>query len=139
MKALFSSLLVCLSFVFVPVEVVAPKAKTSQDSKTYVPISKEKFKEIETAMHLQDDWIPILLEGFTKSELVSFYIESYGESTVKTWGNWACGKLRKSTSAKPTADQEQKFQKILALPQTKDTMYDLMMLMTTKQIELIGY
>ena len=56
----------------------------SQETKTslqkegkYVILSPEKFSEIKAEMEKQDDWSPILIEGYPKNELVAFYIQSY--------------------------------------------------------------
>ena len=105
----------------------------------YVVISNEKFAEIEAKMNLQEDWNPIIIEGFSKSELVAFYIQSYSEEIISTWADFAYKKMHRFEEAKPSEDQETAFKKILELPRSAENMHRFMMLMTTKQIETVGY
>ena len=90
-------------------------------------------------MYLQEDWIPILIEGFSKSELVAFYIQSYSDKTISTWVEFAYNKMSKFESIKPSAEQDIEFKKIIGLPRNAENMYKFMMIMTEEQIESVGY
>ena len=90
-------------------------------------------------MNKQDDWCPILIEGYPKNELVAFYIQSYEESTILTWVDFAYKKIHSYEKIKPQPQQERKLQKSKTLPRTAENMHGFMMLMTTEQIEAIGY
>lgn len=109
----------------------------SQDS--YTVLSQEKFDEIQAKVHLQEDWIPIRLEGYSKAELVSFYIQSYLETTVETWVDFAYNKMHRFEETKPTDEQEVQFLKFIDMPRTRENMHKFMMLMTYDQIETVGY
>jgi hypothetical protein len=126
--------------------VVSPNQSFSQETKTilqkegrYVILSPEKFAEIKAEMEKQDDWSPILIEGFPKNELVAFYIQSYADSTILTWVDYAYNKIHSSENTKPDAHQERKMQKSKLLPRTKENMHGFMMIMTTEQIEVVGF
>ena len=90
-------------------------------------------------MEKQDDWSPILIEGYPKNELVAFYIQSYEDSTILTWVDFAYNKIHSFEKLKPDSHQERKMQKSKLLPRTKENMHGFMMIMTTEQIEAIGY
>ena len=131
-----------LAFTFV----VFPGQSFSQETKTilqkelgYVVLTPEKFAEIKAEMEKQDDWTPILIEGFPKNELVAFYIQSYDESTILTWVDYAYNKVHSFDKTKPDSHQERKMQKSKLLPRTKENMHGFMMLLTIEQIEAIGY
>ena len=126
--------------------VVFPGQSFSQETKNihqkegkYVVLSAEKFAEIKAEMEKQDDWSPILIEGYPKNELVAFYIQSYDESTILTWVDFAYNKIHSFDKIKPDPHQERKMQKSKLLPRTKENMHGFMMIMTTEQIEAIGY
>jgi len=126
--------------------VVFPGQSFSQETKNihqkegkYVVLSAEKFAEIKAEMEKQDDWSPILIEGYPKNELVAFYIQSYDESTILTWVDFAYNKIQSLEKLKPDWHQERKMQKSKLLPRTKENMHRFMMLMTTDQIEAVGY
>jgi len=126
--------------------VVFPNQSFSQETKTilqkegrYVILSPEKFAAIKAEMEKQGDWSPILIEGYPKNELVAFYIQSYDESTILTWVDFAYNKIHSFDKIKPDPHQERKMQKSKLLPRTKENMHGFMMIMTTEQIEAIGY
>ena len=88
--------------------VVFPGQSFSQETKNihqkegkYVVLSAEKFAEIKAEMEKQDDWSPILIEGYPKNELVAFYIQSYDESTILTWVDFAYNKIQSLEKLKP--------------------------------------
>ena len=131
-----------LAFTFV----VFPGQSFSQETKTilqkelgYVVLTPEKFAAIKAEMEKQDDWTPILIEGYPKNELVAFYIQSYDESTILTWVDFAYNKIHSFEKLKPDSHQERKMQKSKLLPRTKENMHGFMMLLTIEQIEAIGY
>ena len=131
-----------LAFTFV----VFPGQSFSQETKTilqkelgYVVLTPEKFAEIKAEMEKQDDWSPILIQGYPKNELVAFYIQSYDESTILTWVDYAYNKVHSFDKTKPDSHQERKMQKSKLLPRTKENMHGFMMLLTIEQIEAIGY
>jgi hypothetical protein len=131
-----------LAFTFV----VFPGQSFSQETKTilqkegrYIILSPEKFAAIKAEMEKQDDWSPILIEGFPKNELVAFYIQSYDDSTILTWVDYAYNNIHGSENTKPDAHQERKMQKSKLLPRTKENMHRFMMLLTIEQIQAIGY
>ena len=131
-----------LAFAFV----VFPGQSFSQETKTilqkegrYIILSPEKFAAIKAEMEKQDDWSPILIEGYPKNELVAFYIQSYDESTILTWVDYAYNKVHSFDKTKPDSHQERKMQKSKLLPRTKENMHGFMMLLTIEQIEAIGY
>ena len=131
-----------LAFTFV----VFPGQSFSQETKTilqkelgYVVLTPEKFAEIKAEMEKQDDWSPILIQGYPKNELVAFYIQSYDESTILTWVDYAYNNIHGSENTKSDAHQERKMQKSKLLPRTKENMHAFMMLLTTEQIEVIGF
>ncbi len=111
----------------------------AQDQSEYIVLSAEKYKEIEEKMFEMDDWIPIAIEGYSKAELVAFYIQSYSEESISTWVDFAYKKMKNSPNVKPTAQQEPEFQKILKLPRGPENTHKFMMLMTRDQIEYVGY
>ena len=131
---------IALAFVVFPNQSFSQETKTSlQKEGKYVILSTEKFSAIKVEMEKQDDWSPILIEGFPKNELVAFYIQSYEDSTILTWVDYAYNKIHSSENTKPDAHQERKMQKSKLLPRTKENMHAFMMLLTTEQIEAIGY
>ena len=132
--------------VLASTSVVFPGQTFSQETKNihpkegkYVVLSAEKFAEIKAEMEKQDDWSPILIEGYPKNELVAFYIQSYDESTILTWVDFAYNKIQSLEKLKPDWHQERKMQKSKLLPRTKENMHEFMMLMSIEQIEAIGY
>jgi len=140
MKVLLSSFLVIAFLIGEPVSNFAQENVSSiQKEGGYVILSAEKFAEIEAEMNKQDDWSPILIESYPKNELVAFYIQSYEESTILTWVDFAYKKIHSFDYTKPNSHQERKLQKSKLLPRTKENMHAFMMLLTTKQIETIGY
>ena len=131
---------IALSFVVFPCQSFSQETKTSlQKEGKYVILSSEKFVEIKAEMEKQDDWSPILIEGYPKNELVAFYIQSYADSTILTWVDFAYNKIHSFENTKPDAHQERKMQKSKLLPRTKENMHGFMMLMTTEQIEAVGF
>ena len=131
---------IALAFVVFPNQSFSQETKTSiQKEGKYVILSSEKFTEIKAEMEKQDDWSPILIEGYPKNELVAFYIQSYDESTILTWVDFAYNKIHSFDKIKPDPHQERKMQKSKLLPRTKENMHGFMMIMTTEQIEAIGY
>lgn len=111
----------------------------AQDVDEYVILSPEQYKVIEDKMFKQEDWIPILIEGHTKAELVAFYVQSYSENTIATWVDKAYEKMHKYQTSKPSEEQDVEFKKILDLPRTAKNMHGFMMIMTAEQIETVGY
>ncbi|MFK7787646.1 MAG: hypothetical protein AB8B56_21165 [Crocinitomicaceae bacterium] len=105
----------------------------------YTVLSDETFKEIEAKVHQQEDWNPIRIEGYSKAELVSFYIQSYSDDIVETWADMAYKKMHRFEKANPTEKQDSEFKKLMALPRTRENMHQFMMLMTENQIETVGY
>ena len=83
--------------------------------------------------------LPSLSKAIRKNELVAFYIQSYDESTILTWVDFAYNKIQSLEKLKPDSHQERKMQKSKLLPRTKENMHGFMMLMTTDQIEAVGY
>ena len=131
---------IALAFVVFPNQYFSQETKTSlQKEGKYVFLSPEKFAEIKTEMEKQDDWSPILIEGYPKNELVAFYIQSYADSTILTWVDFAYNKIHSFDKIKPNPHQERKMQKSKLLPRTKENMHGFMMLMTTEQIEAVGF
>ena len=133
-------------FITVLAFTIIPNLSFSQETKTnlqkdgvYVILSSEKFAAIKAEMEKQADWSPILIEGFPKNELVAFYIQSYDESTILTWVDYAYNKVHSFDKTKPDSHQERKMQKSKLLPRTKENMHGFMMLLTIEQIEAIGY
>jgi len=122
-----------------PCTIYAQEVQTSQQEEKYHVLSDKKFKEIEAKVYEQDDWSPIILEGYSKSELVCFYIQSYSDETISTWADWAYKKIHNFEQSKPTSQQERTFQRIKTLPRTRENVYEFMMEMTTVQIETVGY
>ena len=125
---------------------IIPNLSFSQETKTnlqkegvYVILSSEKFAAIKAEMEKQADWSPILIEGFPKNELVAFYIQSYEDSTILSWVDLAYKKIHSFENTKPEAHQERKMQKSKLLPRTRENMHAFMMLLTTEQIEVIGF
>ncbi|MDG1332324.1 MAG: hypothetical protein P8P74_08330 [Crocinitomicaceae bacterium] len=136
MKALFlTSILACLYLL----AGCAIQKEIKEPENAYTVLSEEKFKEIEAKVHLQEDWNPIRVEGYSKAELVAFYIQSYSDETVSTWVDFAYKKMNRFTESKPTAEQNAEFKKLMILERTKENMHKFMMLMTTEQIETVGY
>ena len=132
-------------FVTTFIIVANPKAtfsqtnnKTEQKEGGYIILSTEKYAEIEAEMDKQDDWAPILIEGFPKNELVAFYVQSYKESIILSWVDYAYKKIHTYEISKPEPQQERKLQKSKTLPRTRENMHGFMMLLTIKQIEVIG-
>lgn len=111
----------------------------AQDASEYIVLSPEQYKVIEDKMYKQEDWIPILIEGHSKAELVAFYVQSYSENTVATWVDKAYEKMHKYQTSKPSAEQDAEFKKMLDLPRTAKNMHGFMMIMTAEQIETVGY
>ena len=131
---------IALAFVVSPNQSFSQETKTSlQKEGKYVILSPEKFTKIKAEMEKQDDWSPILIDGYSKNELVAFYIQSYADSTILTWVDYAYNKIHSSENTKPDAHQERKMQKSKLLPRTKENMHEFMMLMSIEQIEAIGY
>jgi len=140
MKTLLYIFFLSVLFIALPGTTYAQEnTTTSQKEGGYVILTKEKFAEIEAEMNKQDDWSPILIEGYPKNELVAFYIQSYEDSTIATWVDWAYKKIHSFEYTKPEPHQERKLQKSKLLPRTRENTHAFMMLLTTKQIEAIGY
>ena len=132
--------------VFALVLVVFPWQSFSQETTTsiqkeskYIILTPEKFSAIKVDMEKQNDGSPILLKGYPKNELVAFYIQSYTDSTILTWLDFAYNKIHSFENTKPDAHQERKMQKSKLLPRTKENMHQFMMLMTTEQIQAVGF
>lgn len=131
---------IALAFVVFPGQSFSQETKTIlQKEGRYVFLSPEKFAAIKTEMEKQDDWSPILIEGYPKNELVAFYIQSYADSTILTWVDVAYNKIHSFDKIKPDSHQERKMQKSKLLPRTKENMHAFMMIMTTEQIEVVGF
>jgi len=139
MKTILLSLFLIGASALFSNQVIAQETSPTIEQESYRVLSEEKFKEIEAKVYAQDDWSPIILEGYSKSELVCFYIQSYSDDTIATWVDWAHKKIHNFEESKPTSHQERKFQKIKTLPRTRENVYDFMMEMTTVQIETVGY
>lgn len=110
---------------------------TDYDGSQYIILTDEKFKEIESKMELQDDWNPIIIKGYSKAELVAFYVQTYSDETIATWVDFAYKKILNFENISP--EQDAAFQKVLGLPRSKENAHRFMMLMTTEQIETVGY
>jgi len=131
---------IALAFVVFPCQYFSQETKTTlQKEGKYVILSPEKFAKIKAEMEKQDDWSPILIDGYSKNELVAFYIQSYADSTILTWVDFAYNKIHSFDKIKPDPHQERKMQKSKLLPRTKENMHGFMMLMTTEQIEAVGF
>jgi hypothetical protein len=131
---------IALAFVVFPCQYFSQETKTTlQKEGKYVILSPEKFTKIKAEMEKQDDWSPILIDGYSKNELVAFYIQSYADSTILTWVDFAYNKIHSFDKIKPDPHQERKMQKSKLLPRTKENMHGFMMLMTTEQIEAVGF
>lgn len=116
---------------------MAQKSYEELKSIGYQSINTEKFEEIQKAVYDQDDWNPIVLVGYSKSELVAFYTQKYDDDSIKDWIDWAYEKMEDYSP--PSADQDIEFRKILDLPRTRENMYYFMMIMTIDQISTVGY
>ncbi|MEM9981073.1 MAG: hypothetical protein AAF734_01175 [Bacteroidota bacterium] len=112
---------------------------STQEKEGYQVFSEEKFKEIETEYENRDIEQPIELEGYTKAELVSFYVQSYNDEQIKDWVDFAYDKMHNFQESDPTYEQEMSFREVLALPRTRENMHAFIMLMTKEQIEVVGY
>lgn len=77
---------------------------TRKQSTTFVP-PDEKSAEIEAKVHLQEDRSPIIIEGYSKAELVAFYIQSYSDETIATWVDFAYKKMHRFEESKPSEEQ----------------------------------
>ena len=129
-----------LFFVVFPCQSFSQETKTSiQKEVKYIILSPEKFSAIKVEMEKQNDWSPILIKGYPKNELVAFYIQSYTDSTILTWVDFAYNKIHSFEKSKPDSHQERKMQKSKLLPRTRENMHGFMMLMTTDQIEAVGF
>ena len=115
------------------------RGATTQTENEYVVLSTEKFAEIEAKMNLQDDWNPIRIEGYSKAELVAFYIQSYSDETIAIWADFAYKKIHSFEDTVPSDDQKITLKKILELPKTAENAHRFMMNMTIEQIEAVGY
>jgi len=136
---IFISVLASTSIVF-PCQAFSQETKTSiQKEVKYIILSPEKFSAIKVEMEKQNDWSPILIKGYPKNELVAFYIQSYTDSTILTWVDFAYNKIHSFEKSKPDSHQERKMQKSKLLPRTRENMHGFMMLMTTEQIEAVGF
>ncbi len=105
----------------------------------YVPISKALFDKINADMEKQDDWIPIKIGGYTKKELVAFYIQSYNDNILSTWADFAYKKMKRFNMIEENSTQNKQFQKIMELPRNAENSFRFMMIMTKEQIETVGY
>ena len=128
-------LFICLIFSFTS---TLSKAQTAESS-DYVVLSEAEFKAIEADLEQQQDYIPILIEGYSKAELVAFYIQSYNEDILATWVDFAFEKIQNFEAVKPSAEQKEQLSAILKLPRNAENSFQFMMLMTTEQIETVGY
>ena len=136
----FFIVFIAIAFIVFPGQSFSQETKTIlQKEGRYIVLSPEKFAAIKAEMEKQDDWSPILIEGYPKNELVAFYIQSYSDSTILTWVDFAYNKIHSFENTKPDAHQERKMQKSKLLPRTKENMHQFMMLMTTEQIEAVGF
>ena len=133
-------IVIVLAFVGLPCQSFSQETKTSiQKEGKYIILSPEKFSAIKAEMEKQNDRSPILIKGYPKNELVAFYIQSYTDSTILTWVDFAYNKIHSFENTKPDAHQERKMQKSKLLPRTKENMHQFMMLMTTEQIQAVGF
>jgi hypothetical protein len=132
--------IVALAFTIIPNLSFSQETKTTlQKEGGYVILSPEKVAAIKAEMEKQADWSPILIEGFPKNELTAFYIQSYEDSTILTWVDYAYNKIHSSENTKPDPHQERKMQKSKLLPRTKENMHAFMMLLTKEQIDVVGF
>lgn len=131
---------IALEFAVIPYPSFSQETKTIlQKELGYVVLTPEKFAEIKAENEKEEDRSPILIEGYPKNELVAFYIQSYDESTILTWVDYAYNKVHSFDKTKPDSHQERKMQKSKLLPRTKENMHRFMMLLTIEQIQAIGY
>ena len=105
----------------------------------YIPLSKVRFAEIESAMEKQATWTPIDLKGFSKKELVTFYMQSYNDKIISTWVDFAYKKMKKFNLIKENSEEDKNFNKLIKLPRNFDNAFRFMMLMTKEQVETVGY
>ncbi len=108
-------------------------------SQKYLELTDAKFKEIEAEMYKQDDWNPIRIEGYSKEELVAFYIKSYGDESISNWMEFAYKKMHRFEESKPTQEQEKEFKRLMELEHNRENTFYFMMHMTPEQIETVGY
>jgi len=128
-------------FLFTSKATFAQKKNNNAESSSYLKLSDEKFKEIETKVYEMEGVIPvpILLEGYSRRELVAFYIQSYSDNILETWMDFAFNKMHKFAESKPTEEQDKLFKEIMAKGNSRENCFNFMMHMTKEQIKVVGY
>lgn len=140
MKTTFFAFLLTYCLFTNPSVSYSQSNNSTQQKMNYVILSTEKYNEIDAKQDLQNG-DPITIKGYTKEELVAFYIQKYSKSKeiISSWVDFAFKKMHSFEESKPTAQQDIEFRKILDLPRTSENAYYFMMLMTVEQIKTVGY
>ena len=118
-------------------EIKSTEPQTEQA--VFVPLTKERFTEIEKLNEEQDWCPPILIKGVERNELIAFYIKSYSDETISSWVDWAFKKMNSFKESIPSAEQVIEFEKIMKLPRNRENTFLFMSEMTDVQFETVGY
>ena len=90
-------------------------------------------------MYNEQECDPIEIKGVDRSELISFYIKSYGDETISTYTEWAYKKMNNFEQSIPSPEQDAEFKKIMELPKTRENTFRFMALMNDEQFRTVGY
>ncbi len=97
----------------------------------FQPLSKERLIAIDK---LEGEW-----DGLSKDDIIKFTIQTYPQKYIDTYMALVIKKLKNFPKVLPTNEQEKAWQKHLTGPQTRQSVYEFMMLMTKEQILTVGY
>lgn len=128
--------LIFISFVSLGLGYTAQDAISSSN---YTPLPDSRFNHIEDLLNQQAAYIPILIKDVPKNELITFYIQSYGDNIISNWTQTAYKKLLLNKLIEVDSVQDKKLKSLMSKEQTKDIMYQFMLLMTEEQIISVGY
>jgi hypothetical protein len=118
---------------------VTARSEPEPERAHYVPFSKERFAELERALENTATGHPFSLPGLTRDAQLTFWVQSYSDTTVGGYVQWAMAKMARFDASKPTPEQEAKLKPFLALPPTRETMYQFLRLVSDKQLGVLGY
>ncbi|MCT4580321.1 MAG: hypothetical protein N4A35_02805 [Flavobacteriales bacterium] len=105
----------------------------------YVPLTEERFNQIEDIANAMEDLIPIRIKDVPREELIKFYIQSYSDAIVSSWMDFAYKKMTKFDLIKVNSKQDKTFKELMHAEQNRANMFLFMSAMTDQQIETVGY
>jgi hypothetical protein len=108
-------------------------------NESYVPLTEQRFNEIEDLLSKRKDDTPILIKEVPREELIKFYISFCNDYLVSEYMDNAYKRLTKANQIEIGSSQDKSLKRLMNSEQNRSNIFKFLTILNDKQIELIGY